>query len=196
VNPLATALLGAAGGLAAGFVAQTGVTLCAKAGLGWDAFQAQNGLPFFPTALFMGFFYGVIAAAISRRWQESLIGWAGPFLGIAVPMFALQRVGAWNPGYHGAGAILAAAVWGTVAVLGWRLGGGWLGVAAAVAASLAAYGGQLLVQYAAPGFGQGPWRPGGILPQATVLLDGLLTGALLGLSVALARRHYEKASRA
>jgi len=121
MSAFAAAVSGAAGGLAAGFAAQTLVSLARMLGLGWDAFQVPGVLPFFPTALFMGVFYGVIAWAISRKAKETAIGFAGPFLGMALPLGAIGRFVSF--GLRGTVAVYGAAVWGTIAALGWRLGG-------------------------------------------------------------------------
>lgn len=154
--------------------------------------------------MFLGVFYGVIGAALSRRAAPALVGLLGPILGMIVPFVLLEHSARWSWGtemsdrrwLYATIAVYGVATWATIAALGWNLGSRWRGALAAVAASFAAYLIQSVLQSFSRSFAQGPWRPTGLLPQATVLLDGLLTGAFLGLSVVIARRHYEKASRA
>ena len=202
---------GAAGGFGGAVLAQVAVTLAHLAGIGNETLRGPWGPPFFDIAVFTGVFYAAIAGALSRRWQAALLGFLGPFLGIAVPMALLGRTMQWGwgelaqaaaadpatlvstPWYRAVIATYTLAVWGTIGALGWRLTGRRLGSLAAVACAFAAYLLLAGVERLAPGLAAGPWRASSFFPQPTALLDGLLTGGLLGVAVIVTRRLHEKA---
>lgn len=208
MTPFAALLGGSAGGFGGSLAAHVIVTLADRLGNSSGWLKGPYGPPFFNVSLFMGIMYGGIALGLSKRLGVSLLGLFGPFLGIALPMTVLTRTARWGWGDEGAvssGAwyyavivVFVLAVWGTIFALGWRLGGErkWLG---GIAAMAGAFGGYLLLSGLlrfAPGISGWFWAPG-LLPQPTVLLDGLMTGCGMGMGLWLChRRDHEKANGA
>ncbi len=214
LTALAALFGGGAGGLGGAVLAQCAVSLAHRLGAGSQALQGKWGPPFFDIALFIGVLYGTIAAALSRRWKAALAGLALPTLTIMLPLFVLERTarmgwgadieysgGIWrflqNPWYAAVVAVYAAAVWGTVAWLGRAVSGRKLGALGAIGGAFAAYLLLTLVQKADPQLDAWSWRPTEFLPQLSALLDGMFTGAGLGLGIwIVVRRNNEKVSGA
>ncbi len=195
-------LWGAVGGFLATLAAQLLTALADRFGGSTAWLKGPYGPPFFNISLFMGVVYGGIAWSLSRRRQHALLGALGPFLGIVLPMAVMTRVFPWSGSLEAPDprwvnavvAVYALAVWGTVAALGWRLGGGWRGAALSASFSFASYLLLSLLLRLAPNLAAWPWRAGSLLPQPNALLDGLLTGGGIGASVVVARRWHEKRS--
>lgn len=137
--------------------------------------QGPKGPPFFLAALFMGLMYGGIGLS-----QRTAVGFL-PFAVIAGSLLVLERImdGNW---VNIVVVIYVLAVWGAIAAIGWRQKG-WKSSLAAVGGALLAYGIFSIIP-----FGNTPWRPG-YLPQLHVLVDGVLTGAGIGLGRFYARRN-------
>lgn len=207
--PFPGVLGGAAGGLAGAFLAQTLTALCNRHEGAEDWLKGPYGPPFFNIALFMGVFYGCIAlglamAAAKRRSLPVGLGLTGPFLGIALPLFVLTRTATWgalpdapptSAWVYAVTIIYTVAVWSTVFALGWTLSDGspWKGGVGSVLGAALGYGALVLVVRLSSGIGSGVYSPLGFLPQPTVLLDGILGGAGMGLGISLGgRRNDEK----
>lgn len=179
---------GGVGGLLSSATAHVITTLFDNAGRSESWLQGPYGPPFFNISLFMGVLYGGIARALSPRKSDVLVGALGPFLGIIAPMAVLERLRdlPWLRVVEG---VFVLATWGTMLALGWRLGRGWRG---ALGAAAGAFGGYLVLTgltLAAPELAHWPARMHSYLPAPTVLLDGALTGAGLGLGIFIFRRH-------
>ena len=189
------ALLGGGiGGLAASALAHVVTTLCDRAGHSAGWLQGRYGPPFFNIALFMGVMYGGIAFGLSKRPSDTAVGALGPFLGIALPLAVLERLRDLD-WYHLVIALFTAAIWGTIVALGWRLGKGWRG---ALGAALGAFAGYLAlagIAAASPRLMAWPVPMHQFLPTPAVLLDGLLTGAGVGVGVFILRRKNGQRAR-
>lgn len=193
---------GALGGLLSGAAAHAVTTLFDRAGGSELWLKGPDGPPFFNVALFMGLMYGGIAWSLSRRRGDALVGVLGPFLGIALPMAVMTRLLSFPAAMRGVLPrspspwvdivilVFVAAVWGTVAALGWRLGGGWKGAAGAVGGALAAYLLLAGLQALTPALDNWPIPLYRYLPTPLVLLDGLLTGVGIGAGALIFRRKH------
>lgn len=209
MTPFRGILGGGAGGLAGAFGAQIAAAMLNRRFDADNWLKGPYGPPFFNIALFMGLFYASIAgglslASVPRR--PTAMGWglAGPFLGIVLPMAVLTRAASWGHSpdspatqawVYAVTLIYTAAVWGTIFILGWRLSNGsplkaGLG---SVAGALIGYFVLVIITQLVSELSSGIYSPQGFLPQPTVLLDGLLGGAGMGLGIALCgRRKVEK----
>lgn len=185
---------GALGGVAAAFLAQGADTVLLRA-VGENWLKGPYGPHFMPVALYMGVLMGVIALALSRRLKPALVGFLGPLLGISVPMIVLTRTVTWGMTdaasaptfgwFYVVTLIYIASTWGTTAALGHFLSGRrWAGAAAAASGSLLGYFLLAALQKLAGSLVLGPWRATGWLPPPAQVLDGLFTGAGIGVGLA------------
>lgn len=185
---------GALGGIVAAFLAQGADTVLLRA-VGENWLKGPYGPHFMPVALYMGVLMGGIAFALSRRVKPALVGFLGPLLGIAVPMIVLTRTVTWGMGdaassptygwMYAVTGIYLVATWCTTAALGAMLSSRrWAGAAAAAAGSLAGYFLLAALQKLAGNLVLGPWRATGWLPPPAQVLDGLFTGAGIGVGLA------------
>jgi hypothetical protein len=192
------------GGGGAGFLgaALAHVLTTAADRLGSEAWlRGPYGPQFFNVALYTGAFYAAIGAAAGKpgrgRAWGALLGFLGPFLGIALTMAVLSHYAGWGMprGTH-AGTpqwewavilIYTLSIWGTIAALGALAGRAarWRGAVAAVLGSLAGYGVLAALLRLFPAYGRSPWNPLSFIPSPVNLTDGLLSGAGLCLALAL-----------
>jgi hypothetical protein len=177
------------GGLLSAAAAHVLTSLCDKAGHSGSWLQGRYGPPFFNVALFMGLLYGGIGFSLSKRKGDAAVGALGPFLGILLPLAVLERLRD-LPWVQVVVAVFVAAVWGTVAALGWRLGGGWKGAFGALAGAFCGYLVLTGVSYATPALMRWPVPLHAYLPTPAVLLDGLLTGAGIAAGALIFRRNH------
>jgi hypothetical protein len=214
LTAIAALVGGGAGGVGGTLLAQGLVSLAHRAGLGPQTLQGKWGPPYFDIALFVGVLYGTIAAALSKRWKPALTALSLPSLGIILPLFVLERTArmgwgtdaeyngfVWrflqSPWYAAVILVYGAAVWGTVAWLGRALTGRRRGALAAVAGGFVAYIATALVLRLDPSLDVWSWRATEFVPHLSVLLDGLFSGAGLGLGIwFVTRRSDEKVSGA
>lgn len=179
---------GGLGGLLGGAAAHVLVTLLNRAG-GELWLKGPYGPPFSNIALYMGVLLGTTGLALSLRLKPALVGFFGPLLGIALPMFVLTRAAPALPWAYAVGALYIASTWGSILALGALLSPERLsGALAAAAGSLAGYLFLAAMLWAVPSYKQVVWAPGALIPSPVALLDGLLTSAGLGAGVALASR--------
>ena len=177
---------GGVGGLVASALAHVVTTLFDGACKSGSWLQGRYGPPFFNISLFMGIMYGGIAFGLSKRRSDVAVGALGPFLGIALPLAALERMGIFD-WYHLVIGIFVAATWGTIIALGWRLGRGWRGALGAIIGAFAGYLILTGIGAASPRLMAWPIPLYRYLPTPAVLLDGLLTGAGIGAGVFILR---------
>jgi len=189
----AALLRGATGGFAGGAAAHIVVAALNRFANADQWLKGPHGPSFFNLALFMGILYGSIGLALSGRPKTALAGCCVPLLGIALPMSVMTRTLSCGPmaWVYSVSVIFIAAVWGAVFLLGWLSGRDrrWLSGLGAMAGSFAGYLALSAALKLAPGLALWPWRVGGLLPQPTVLLDGLFTGSGMAAGIWLAARH-------
>lgn len=159
--------------------------------------RGSYGTQFFPLALNLGILYCAIGAASGRNAKTALLGFMGPFLGIALPLTILShlsmmkdlpRGNAWAWSWFWIVFIVQiVAMWGTVALIGSvsATTRRWRGALAAVIGSLAGYCVLSLFLWAAPSYGQVHFDPKSYLPPSLNLMDGMLSGAGLCLALSL-----------
>lgn len=192
MTPFAALSTGGAAGFAGASLAHVVTALLDRAGSEtW--LKGPYGPPFFNISLYTGVFYAAVGAGASRRAREAALGFAGPFLAIALPMTVLTRVARFGV-YETAPSIewkavvsvvYLLAIWGTIAGLGAASVSGrrGLGAAAAVVASLSAYGLLEAFMRLVPSYAKSPWDPTALIPSPINLMDGILSGAALSLAV-------------
>jgi hypothetical protein len=152
---------------------------------GWSAFGM---------ALHSAVQYAGLAFALSRKAREAGLTALALYAALGIPSAVLALT---SPAPTAVLYIYLASTWGACALIGWRLSGlRWKGGLAALTGNAAGYGVHRAVLALAPSLTLASNRPSIFLPPATLLLDGLLTGAGVGLGISLLRRHHEKASRA
>lgn len=161
---------GGLGGLSGAAVAHLGVVLLIR--LRWAA--PGDTLP---AALSLGVTLGLTAFGLSRRPRPLLVG----LLGGSLAALGVGKPAVWLAAY-------AAALWGTIAALGWLLGGK-RGAVALPAGALAGFLATKALPLQ-PGF-QNP-----LLPSAADLLTTTLTGAGMGAGLYLASRRNDEKARA
>jgi|CXWL01.1.fsa_nt_gi hypothetical protein len=166
-----------------------------------DRLGAENwlrgpyGPQFVPIALYTGIFYSAIGAAAGRKPKIALLGFFGPFLGIALPMLALTRYSGWGmprelpatPQWQIVVILIyTLSIWGTIAALGATCASSrWRGALAAVLGSIAGFVILKSFLWAVPSYAQARWSPVSLLPSPLNLMDGLLSGAGLCLALSL-----------
>lgn len=197
------ALAGGAGGLGGAALAHLAVTLANRLGQAELWLKGPYGPPFFNLALYMGILCGGIAWSLSRQVSDratpALLGLLGPCLGISLPMALLTRFARWGmePGsaptwawYYSVGGLYIAATWGTLLGLGALLcpARRWLGALAGAGGAFTGYLALTAFLWAVPSYQQNLWAPQKFIPSPVALLDGLLTGAGMGLGIHAARR--------
>ena len=207
MTAFAALLGGGTGGLGGAAAAHFLVTAANRFGHAETWLKGPYGPPFFDIAFYMGVLCLGIAFGLSRRAGPAALGFLGPFLGMALPFAILTRLAKWGTSPGGAPTyawvyavrgIYTTATWGTLLALGavvvgrdkWR---------AAIFGAAGAFGGYLveagLLRVLPDGLAY--WVPDRLVAPPVELLDGLLTGAGLGLGIwIVARRHYEKVSGA
>ena len=153
--------------------------------------KGPYGPPFFDIALYMGILYAGIGLGISLRPKVAASGFAGSFLGIAVPMAALSRILRWtgegNAWYIAVVAVFAMATWGTIAGIGAGTApkSRWRGAFGSATGAFFGYLALTAGVWAAPALKSVVWSPYSFLPAPVALMDGLLSGAGMGLGIAL-----------
>ena len=189
---------GGAAGFAGAFLAHVLTALADRAGAeSW--LRGPYGPQFMPIALYTGVFYGALGFAAGRRAGTALLGFLGPFLGIAGGMALLTRYAGWGmprglpstPQWQLAVSTLyVVVIWGTIAALG-----AWCarttkfrGAAVAAGSALAAYALLTFVLWLVPGYAQSRWNPVSLIPSPINLMDGLLSGACLCLALTIDSR--------
>ncbi len=196
MTPFAAIVGGGAAGFFGAALAHVLTTIATRFGAeSW--LRGPYGTQFFPLALYLGVLYSAIGFAAGRSVKTALLGFSGPFFGIAVPMALLThlalmkdlpRGNAWAWSWFWVVIIIqSVALWGGIALMGAfsAATSRWRGAVAAVLGSLAAYGMLSFLLWAVPSYGQGRWNPASFLPSPVTLMDGLLSGACLCLALSL-----------
>lgn len=189
---------GGAGGLAGAALAHAAVTLVNRGFGGVEHWlKGPYGPPFFDIALYMGILYAGIALGLLRRPKDAALGFAGPFLGVAAPMGVLSRTLPWaaegsrsNAWYIAVVAVFVAATWGTIAALGASAApkSRFWGAFGSATGAFFGYLALTALTWAAPALKATVWSPLSLLPAPTALLDGLFSGAGMGLGISLSTR--------
>lgn len=187
---------GGAGGLGGAAAAHILVTLGERFGHSELWLKGAHGPPFFSVSLYMGVLFAGIAWGLSRRLRDALCGFLAPFLGIAFPMAALTHFARWGADgtptkawYYAVLIVFTVSTWGTISLLGALSARGrrrWRGGLGAIGGAFASYIAVSTLLRIAPGLDQWFWYPRGFLPQATALLDGLMSGAGMGAGIFVA----------
>ena len=190
---------GGAGGLGGAAAAHLLVTLANRFGGAQTWLKGPFGPPFFDVAFYMGVLCLGIALGLSRKPKPAALAFLGPFLGMALPLAVLTRTARWgmDPGapptfawVYAVRVIYTFGTWGTLLGLGAMLASGRRALSALAGAAGALLGFAVLegLFRILPDQAAFYWSPDRLVAPPVELLDGLLTGAGLGVGIWLVAR--------